>query len=55
MQDPYGDDGVGKTNHFTNEASIRVPTLTGMFADSFWVDTWPKPTDYAAKDLYADY
>lgn len=54
MQDPYGDDGPGKTNHFTTEASIRDPALTGMFADAFWVDFWPKPTDLPPRDLFAD-
>jgi prepilin-type N-terminal cleavage/methylation domain-containing protein len=54
VQDPYGDDGAGKTNHFTNEASIRDPSITGMFADAYWVDFWAKPTDFPAKDLYAD-
>jgi prepilin-type N-terminal cleavage/methylation domain-containing protein len=54
MQDPYGDDGANKTNHFTTEASIREPSLTGMYADAFWVDFWPKPTDRAPTDLYAD-
>jgi prepilin-type N-terminal cleavage/methylation domain-containing protein len=48
--DPYG----VKANHFTTEASVTVPTLTGMFADAFWVDFWPDATDRPARDLYAD-
>jgi hypothetical protein len=54
IQDPYGDDGAAKTNHFTNEASVRDPSITGMFADAYWVDFWAKPTDLPARDLYAD-
>jgi prepilin-type N-terminal cleavage/methylation domain-containing protein/prepilin-type processing-associated H-X9-DG protein len=51
--DPYGDDGQGKTNHFTTESSIQNPTLTANFADCFWVDFWPKVNDRPCMDLYA--
>jgi prepilin-type N-terminal cleavage/methylation domain-containing protein len=48
--DPYG----VQANHFTSEGSVTLPSLTGMFADSFWVDCWPDVTDRPARDLYAD-
>jgi prepilin-type N-terminal cleavage/methylation domain-containing protein/prepilin-type processing-associated H-X9-DG protein len=41
-----------KDNHFTTEDSIRFPVLTGMFADSMWVDFWPAPYDPVAVNLY---
>jgi prepilin-type N-terminal cleavage/methylation domain-containing protein len=48
--DPYG----VPANHFTTESSVTQPTLTGMFADAFWVDFWPDANDRPARDLYAD-
>jgi prepilin-type N-terminal cleavage/methylation domain-containing protein len=45
--DPYGD----KASHFTTEASIQNPTMTGVFADGIWVDFWPSPTDIPAVNL----
>jgi len=52
--DLYGNDLPLKTNHFALEASVVSPSLTGFFADSFWVDFWPDASDRPATDLYAD-
>jgi prepilin-type processing-associated H-X9-DG protein len=46
--DPYGD----RASHFTTEASVQNPTVTGVFADGIWVDFWPSPTDLPAINLY---
>ncbi len=46
--DPYGD----KASHFTTEASVPNPSLTGIFSDAIWVDFWPSPTDLPAINLY---
>jgi prepilin-type N-terminal cleavage/methylation domain-containing protein len=45
--DPYGD----KASHFTTEASIANPSLTGVFGDGIWVDFWPSPIDLPARNL----
>jgi prepilin-type N-terminal cleavage/methylation domain-containing protein/prepilin-type processing-associated H-X9-DG protein len=45
--DPYGAD----QDHFTTEASVRAPTLTGLFVDSVWVDFWPDPIDQPGGSL----
>jgi hypothetical protein len=47
--DPYG----VPANHFTTEASVQNPTLTGMFCDSYWVDFWADANDRPARDLEA--
>jgi len=47
VTDPYGADG----DHFTTEASVKHPTLTGLFVDSVWVDFWPLPSDQPGNSL----
>jgi prepilin-type N-terminal cleavage/methylation domain-containing protein/prepilin-type processing-associated H-X9-DG protein len=37
---------------FTTEGSVRNPTLTGVFADSVWVDFWAATNDQPAVNLY---
>lgn len=45
--DPYGNDA----DHFSTEASVQNPAMTGVFADGIWVDFWPTPTDMPAINL----
>ena len=45
---PYGD----KTLLFESEAAIRHPSLTPVFADSVWVDGWPREQDRPARNLF---
>jgi prepilin-type N-terminal cleavage/methylation domain-containing protein/prepilin-type processing-associated H-X9-DG protein len=48
----YENDVYGKReNRFTTEASIQNPVLTGVFADSAWVDFWPDEADDAGQSL----
>lgn len=37
---------------FLKPGAIKIPTLTPVFFDEVWVDTWPRPSDQAAGDLY---
>jgi prepilin-type N-terminal cleavage/methylation domain-containing protein/prepilin-type processing-associated H-X9-DG protein len=37
---------------FLKPGAIKIPTLTPVFFDSVWVDTWPLPSDAPAQDLY---
>jgi prepilin-type N-terminal cleavage/methylation domain-containing protein len=46
--DPYGD----PDSHFSTEASVPYPALTGVFSDAIWVDFWPSPNDACANNLY---
>ena len=48
---PYGD----PNNFFRKESAIQKPTLTPVFTDSTWVDSWPLVTDKAPNpcDLYS--
>jgi prepilin-type N-terminal cleavage/methylation domain-containing protein len=39
------------TKEFGNESAIKVPSLTPIFADSIWVDTWPLALDSPSGDL----
>ena len=48
----YENDIYGKQqNRFTSEASVQNPVLTGVFADSAWVDFWPDEADDAGQSL----
>jgi prepilin-type N-terminal cleavage/methylation domain-containing protein/prepilin-type processing-associated H-X9-DG protein len=48
----YENDVYGKPpNRFTSEASVQNPSLTGVFADSAWVDFWPDEGDDAGQSL----
>ncbi len=37
---------------FINEAAIRYPATTPVFADGVWPDAWPTPTDEPVSDLF---
>jgi len=37
---------------FGKESSIQTPTITPVFGDSFWEDTWPTENSPPASDLY---
>jgi len=52
--DLYGNDHPTMKDHFSTEASVQNPTVTGMFADSYWVDCWPDPKDLPATDLESE-
>ena len=45
---PYGDTKL----LFESEASIRTPSTTPFFADSVWVDGWPREQDRPARNLF---
>ena len=37
---------------FTRESAIQKPTLTPVFFDENWVDTWPEEIDKPYRNLY---
>lgn len=41
-----------QTNVFTRETGVTAPQSTPIFADSIWLDFWPRAKDLPAKDLY---
>ncbi len=45
---PYG----SPTNFFRAESDVREPAKTPFFADSIWVDAWPRETDRPARNLF---
>ena len=45
---PFGDTQL----LFNSEAAIRTPSLTPFFADSVWVDGWPRENDRPARNLF---
>lgn len=47
-QSPFGNENL----FFKNEAAIRNPSATPFFADSVWVDGWPREQDLPARNLY---
>ena len=47
-ESPYGDASL----LYNSEAAIRNPSLTPFFADSVWVDGWPRETDRPARNLF---
>ena len=50
--DKYFNTGADALRHFNRDSSVRVPSLTPIFADSIWVDFWPRTDDGPAGDLY---
>ena len=40
------------TKEFGNESGILHPARAPVFADSIWVDAWPRATDAPARNLY---
>ena len=38
-------------NAFRSEGDIRTPSLTPVFCDAIFTDTWPQATDKPARDL----
>ena len=41
-----------RNKEFGNEAGIRFPMKSPVFADSVWVDAWPRASDLPARNLY---
>jgi prepilin-type N-terminal cleavage/methylation domain-containing protein len=50
--DKYYDKEPDLSRHFAKDSSVQKPSQTPVFADSIWVDIWPKPTDAPARDLF---
>jgi prepilin-type N-terminal cleavage/methylation domain-containing protein len=50
--DAWFDTGADGERHFNRESNVQFPSQTPVFADSIWVDDWPRPTDSPARDLY---
>lgn len=50
--DHYFTTGDDAGRHFRKEADIQHPSQTPIFAESVWVDMWPRQTDSPASDLY---
>jgi hypothetical protein len=50
--DQYFTTGDDLVRHFNKDTNVPLPTLTLVFADSVWVDFWPRPTDSPADNLY---
>ena len=51
---PYDDTAVGdQERYYPLDTSVQFPSQTPVFADSIWVDFWPRPTDTPARDLFA--
>ncbi|TAK90472.1 MAG: type II secretion system protein [Verrucomicrobia bacterium] len=43
--------GLHPENQFRGESTIRSPTLTPVFFDAMWPDTWPNATDLPPENL----
>jgi prepilin-type N-terminal cleavage/methylation domain-containing protein len=43
---------VDQDKIFKNESQISMPSQTPVFADSIWVDGWPRTNNAAASNLY---
>jgi hypothetical protein len=50
--DKYFNTGADLARHFTKDSAVQNSSLTPVFADSIWVDIWPRPTDSPARDLF---
>jgi len=50
--DKYFYTGADLARHFVKDSTVQRPALTPVFADSIWVDFWPRPTDAPARDLF---
>ncbi|HSY16829.1 MAG TPA: prepilin-type N-terminal cleavage/methylation domain-containing protein [Candidatus Acidoferrales bacterium] len=45
-------DGSGNQDfYYLKEGAVRNSSLTPVFSDGIWVDTWPRETDSASRDL----
>lgn len=44
--------GAPSSWKYSSETSIRSSATTPLFADSVWIDGWPRETEGPAKDLY---
>lgn len=40
-------------NRFANDSAVQNATLTPVFGDGCWVDSWPETTDHAVNNLQA--
>jgi len=50
---PYDDTALGeKARYYPLDTSVQRPSQTPLFADSIWVDFWPRETDTPARDLF---
>lgn len=50
--DKYFYTGPDLLRHFGKDGSVQKPSQTPVFADSIWVDMWPRPTDLPARNLF---
>jgi len=50
--DAYYNTGQDLSRHFGRDGSVQKPSQTPVFADSIWVDIWPRPTDTPSRDLF---
>jgi prepilin-type N-terminal cleavage/methylation domain-containing protein/prepilin-type processing-associated H-X9-DG protein len=48
----YGMGDATLDDYFKNEAAIKHPSTTPVFADGVWPDTWPQSTDEPSGDLF---
>lgn len=52
FSDKRGDGQATPERYFTTDASVSKTTMTPVFFDANWVDTWPTGTDAPCRDLY---
>lgn len=52
FSDKRGDGQATPERYFTTDASVSKTTLTPIFFDANWVDTWPTELDAPCRDLY---
>ena len=50
--DPYHNSSVDAPKRVKNDIDIPHTSMTPIFVDSIWVDTWPETTDPPARNLY---
>jgi prepilin-type N-terminal cleavage/methylation domain-containing protein len=48
----YSSPPVEPAKAFTKETSVETPSLSFMFGDGMWVDSWPEANDIPARNLY---
>lgn len=51
-EDRYNNTGIELERHFSKDTSVQRPSSTPVFADSIWVDCWPRPTDTPSRNLF---
>jgi prepilin-type N-terminal cleavage/methylation domain-containing protein len=50
--DPYHNSTADAPKRFLRDTDLQQASLTPVFIDSIWVDTWPQASDLPARDLY---